>query len=138
MDRVPLVEGTLLGTVQHWPTATEVIRVPLTDAIARTLGTTLSILTGKVTRAERALLVTRWLGVLWMSLADVVDWYRQEILPKSGDHELLFAGSVLGHIRWGTSQQRCKDKLNRDPYHLQRPLNQWVSPAGPLVALHRL
>ena len=66
-----------------------------------------------------------------MSLPDVVHWYRQEVLPRGGDHELQVAGSILGHIRWGTSQQRCKDKLNRDPYHLWRLLNQSVSPAGP-------
>ena len=73
-----------------------------------------------------------------MSVPHVVDWYRQEILPRGVDHELQFAGSVLGHIRWGTSQQRCRDKLNRDPYHLRRLLNKTVSPAGPPVALHWL
>ena len=103
MDCVALVEGALLATVQHWPTATEVVGVPLTDALARTLGMQLSILTGKVTRAERALLATRWPEVLCMFAPDVVDWYRQEILPRGGDHELQFAGSFLGHIRWGTS-----------------------------------
>ena len=138
MDRVALVEGTLLATVQRWPTATEVAGVPLTDAIACTPGMQLCILTGKVTRAERVLLAVRWPKVLWMSAPDVVDWYRQEVLPTSGDHELQFAGSVVGHIRWGTSQQRCRDKLNRDPYHLRCLLNQSVSPAGPPVAMHWL
>ena len=68
----------------------------------------------------------------------VVYWYRQEILPRGGDHELQFAGCVPGHIRWGGSQQRCTDKLNCDPYHLRRLLNQSVSPAGPTMALHWL
>ena len=53
-----------------------------------------------------------------MSVPDVVDWYRQEVLPGGGDHELQFAGSGLGHIRWGTLQQRWGDKLNCEPYHL--------------------
>ena len=131
VDRVALVEGALLATIQHWPTATKDMGGALTDALARTLGMHLSILTGKVTRAEQALLASRWPEVLWMSVPDVVDWYRQEILPRGGDHELQFAGSVLGHIRWGTSQQQCRDKLNRDPYHPRRLLNQTVSPASP-------
>ena len=38
MDHVALVEGTLLTTVQLWPTATEVMGVPGTVAITRTLG----------------------------------------------------------------------------------------------------
>ena len=69
--------------------------MPLKDALARTPGMQLSILTGKVIRAERALLAARWPEVLWMSVPDVLDWYRQEIPPKGGDHELQFAGSVL-------------------------------------------
>ena len=136
VDRVAHMEGTLLTTVPHWPTATEVVGVPLTDALACTLGMLLSILTGKVTRAERALLAAQWPEVLWMSVPDVVDWYRQQVLPKGGEHELRFVGSALGHIRWGTSEQRCKDKVNRDPYHLRCLLNQSVSTAGPPVALH--
>ena len=55
VDRVALVEGTPPATLQHWPTATEVVGVLLTDALARTLGMQLSILTGKVTRAKWAL-----------------------------------------------------------------------------------
>ena len=73
-----------------------------------------------------------------MSAPDVVNWYCQEILPTGGDHELQFGGSVLGHIPCGTLQQRCRDKLNRDPYRLRRLLNQPVRPAGPPVALHWL
>ena len=65
--------------------------MPLTDALARTLGMHLSILTGKMTKAERALLATWWPEAPWMSVPDVVDWYRQEILPRGGDHELQFA-----------------------------------------------
>ena len=61
MDCVALVEGTLLATVQHWLTATEVMGVPLTDAIACTLGMQLSKLTGKVTRAKRALVAAQWI-----------------------------------------------------------------------------
>ena len=68
----------------------------------------------------------------------MADWYSQEILPRGGHHELQFAGRVLGHIRWGTSQQRCRDKLNHDSYHLQGLLNQSVTPAGAPVALHWL
>ena len=112
--------------------------MPLKNATARTLGMHLSILRGKVTKAERALLVARWLEVLWMPVPVVVDWYRQEVLPTGGDHELQFAGSVVRHIRWGTSQQRCRDKLNRGPNPLRRLLNQAFSPAGPQVALHWL
>ena len=121
-----------------WPRCSTGPRQPSEDALARTLGVQLSILTGKVTRAERALLATRWPEVMWMPVPDVLDWYRQEILPRGGDHELQFAGSVLGHICWGTSQQRCRDKLNRDPYHLRRLLNQSARPTGPPVALHCL
>ena len=33
-----------------------------------------------------------------MSMPGVVDWYRQEVLPKGGDHELRVVGLVLGHI----------------------------------------
>ena len=44
---------------QLWPTATEVVGAPLTDAIARTLGMQLFILTGKVPSAERAPLAAR-------------------------------------------------------------------------------
>ena len=102
VDRVALVEGALLATVQHWPKATEVVGMQLMDLLARTPGMQLSILMGKVTKSERALLATPWPGVLWMSMPDVVNWYRQEILPKGGDHELQIAGFVLGHIRWGT------------------------------------
>ena len=64
VDRVALVEGALLARIEHWPTATEVVGVPLTDALARTLGMQLSILTGKVTRAEQAPLASRWPEVL--------------------------------------------------------------------------
>ena len=64
MDPVALVEGTIVATMQHWPTVTEVVGVPLTDPIARTLGMQLPILTGKVTPAERALLAARWPEVL--------------------------------------------------------------------------
>ena len=70
-----------------------------------------------------------------MSVPDMVDWYRQEVLPMGGDHELQFAVSVLGHIQWGTSQQRCRDKRNRNPYHLRCLLDHCVNPAGPRVAL---
>ena len=136
MDRVALVEGALVATVQHWATATKVVGVPLTDARARTLGMQLSILTGNVTKAEQALLAGRWPEVLWMSVPGVVDWYCQETLRGGGNHELQLAGSVLGHVRWGPSQQRCRDKLNRDPYHLRRLLNHSVCHAGPQVALH--
>ena len=59
VDPVALVEGALLATVQHGPTATKVVGVPLTDALARMLGIQLSILRGKVTKAEWALLATR-------------------------------------------------------------------------------
>ena len=76
MDRVALVEGAPLTRVQQWPTATEVLGVPQTGTLARTLGMHLSFLTGKVTRAERALLAARWPEVLWMLVPDVVDWYR--------------------------------------------------------------
>ena len=82
VDRVAPVEGAL-ATVQCWPTATEVVGVPLTDALARTLGMQLCILTGKVTRAEGALWATRWPEVVRMSVPDVVDWYLQEILPRA-------------------------------------------------------
>ena len=58
---------------------------------------------GKVSRAERVLLATRWPGDLWMSVTDVVDWY-QEVLPRGGDHQLQLVGSSLGHMRWGMSQ----------------------------------
>ena len=64
VKRVALMEGALLSIVQHLPPATEVVSVPLTDGIVRTLGMYLSILTGKVTRAERALLATWRLGGL--------------------------------------------------------------------------
>ena len=60
VDRVALMEGALLATMQHWPTAPEVI--------ARMLGMELSALTGKVTRAERVLLALRWPKVLRMSV----------------------------------------------------------------------
>ena len=60
----------------------------------------------------------------------VVDSYLQEVLLRGGDHELQFAGSALGHIRWGTSQQRCSDKVKR---HV---LNQSICPVGPPTALH--
>ena len=58
VDRVALVEDALVATMQHWP-------MPLTDSIVRNLGMQPCILTGKVTRAERALLAARWPGVLW-------------------------------------------------------------------------
>ena len=138
VDRVALVKGALLATIQHWPTATEVVGVFLTYALARMLAMQLSILTGKVTRAEQAVLASRWPEVLWMSVPNVVDWYRQDILPRVGGHELQIAGWVLGHIRWGTSQHRCRDKLNRDPFNLRRLLNQTVSPAGSPIPLHWL
>ena len=67
------------------------------------MGMQLSIFTGKVMRAERVLLAVRWPEVLWMSITDVVDWYRQRVLPMGGDHLRQFAGSVLGHIRCDTS-----------------------------------
>ena len=131
MDRVALVEGALRAEVQHSATATEVVGVPLTDALARTLGMQLSILTGMVTRAEWAPLAARWPEVLWMLVPDVVDWYGVEILPKGGDHELQHAGSVLVHIRWGTSQQRCTDKLNCDPYHVRTSSTRLSAPRAP-------
>ena len=73
VDRVALVPGVFLATVQHGPTATKVVGVPLTDALARTLGIQLSILTGKVNTAERAVLGTRWPKVLWMFVPDMAD-----------------------------------------------------------------
>ena len=138
VDHVVLVEGTHRTTVQHWPTATKVVGVPLTGALGRTLGMQLSILTGKVTRFKLALLAARWPEVLWMFVPEVVDYYRHEMLPMGGNHQLQLTGSVLGHVRWGISQQRCRDKVNSDPYHLRCLLNQFVSPAGPPVALHWL
>ena len=71
-----------------------------------------------------------------MYVPDMVDWYRQQMLPTGGGHELQPVGPASRHIWWSTSHQRCMDKLNRDPYHLRRLLNQSVSPAGPPVALH--
>ena len=77
------MEGTLLATVQHWPMATEVAGMLFTDAIARTLGMQLSILTGKVIRAERALLAARVArGFVDACVPDVVDGYRQELLGR--------------------------------------------------------
>ena len=64
-------------------------------------------------------------------MPDLVDWYRQEVLPRGVDYELQFAGSVLGHIRRGTSQQRCKDKLNHAPHHLRHLLTHSITPARP-------
>ena len=59
VDRVALVEGALVAMVQLWPTAPEVLGGGLAHALARTPGMQLSILTGKVTKAERALLASR-------------------------------------------------------------------------------
>ena len=47
-------------------------------------------------------------------------------------------GSNLPHTRSGMTQQRCRAKLYRDPYHLRRLLNQSVNPAGLHVSLHWL
>ena len=47
--------------------------MPLTNVIGRTLGVRLSILTSKVTKAERALLAARSPETLWMYVPDVVD-----------------------------------------------------------------
>ena len=136
MDRMALVEGALLAAVQHWLTATEVVGVPLSDALACSLAMQLSILTGKVTRAEQALLGARWPEALWMLVPDVVHWSHPEILPRRGNHELQLAGSSPGHIQWGTWQQRCWDNLNRNPYQVRRLLKQTVRPAGAPAALH--
>ena len=112
--------------------------VPLKDGIVRTPGMHLSILTGKVTRAERALVATRWHGFLWMSITDVVDQYGHDVVPQGGDHELQFVGWVVGHIRRETTQRRCWNKLIPDPYHLHHLLNQSVSPLCPQVSMHGL
>ena len=104
--------------------------MPLTDSTDRTLVMPLRILMGRVTLAEWAPLQARWPEVLWMSIPDVVDWYRQEILPRGGDHELQFAGCVLGHIRWGTSQQRCRDMLTCDPPPPPAPPRPVGEPSG--------
>ena len=76
IDCVALVEDALLASMQHWPRATEVVGVPLTERIACTLGMQLSILKGKKTRTESAQLATRWPGGLWTFITDVVDSYR--------------------------------------------------------------
>ena len=65
-------------------------------------------------------------------------WYRQEIRRRDGNHELQFAGLVLRHICSDTSRQRCREKLNRDPYHVLRLLNHTVGPAGPPLAVQWL
>ena len=92
-----LVEGALLATVQHWPTATEVVVIPLCEPLVHTLGAHLSVVMGRVTRAERAL-VSVWLAaVLWMSILLRGD------RPAGGDVELGFLGTILGHIRWSTT-----------------------------------
>ena len=136
VHHVALVEGTLLAIVQHWPTATEVVGMPLTDAITCTVGMQLSILTGDQGRVRSACSTVH--EVLWMFVPNVLDLYRQEVLPTGGHHELEFAGPSLGHIRWGPSHQQCRDKLKFDPYHVWRLLNQSVSPTDPPVARHWL
>ena len=48
-------------------------------------------------------------------MTNVVDEYRQEVIPARGDHKLQFAGSVWGRIRWGTTDQRWGERLKCDP-----------------------